>query len=67
MGRYIAFTSSADNLVGSDTNRAQDVFVRDLQTGTTVLVSVSTDGIDSGNGDSFFADHQHGRTLRLVS
>jgi Tol biopolymer transport system component len=52
-GRYIAFTSSADNLVGSDANRAQDVFVRDLQAGTTALVSVSTDGIDSGNGDSF--------------
>jgi WD40-like Beta Propeller Repeat len=52
-GRYVTFTSSADNLVGSDANRAQDVFVRDLQAGTTALVSVSTDGIDSGNGDSF--------------
>jgi hypothetical protein len=52
-GRYIAFTSSADNLVAGDTNRAQDVFVRDLQAGTTALVSVSTDGVDPGNGDSF--------------
>jgi Tol biopolymer transport system component len=52
-GRYVAFASSADNLVGSDTNRAQDVFVRDLQAGTTALVSVSTDGVDPGNGDSF--------------
>ena len=52
-GRYVAFTSSADDLVASDTNRAQDVFVRDLQAGTTALVSVSTDGIDPGNGDSF--------------
>jgi Tol biopolymer transport system component len=52
-GRYVVFTSSADNLVGGDTNRAQDVFVRDLQAGTTTLVSVSTDGIDPGNGDSF--------------
>ena len=52
-GRYVAFTSSADDLVGSDTNRAQDVFVRDLQAGTTALVSVSTDGVHPGNGDSF--------------
>ncbi len=35
------------------TNNAQNVFVRDLQTGTTTLVSVSTDGVDPGNGDSF--------------
>lgn len=52
-GRYVVFTSSADNLVTGDTNRAQDVFIRDLQGGTTALVSVSTDGVDPGNGDSF--------------
>jgi hypothetical protein len=52
-GRYVVFTSSADNLVPGDTNRAQDVFVRDLQAGTTALVSVSTDGVHPGNGDSF--------------
>jgi len=52
-GRYVAFTSSADDLVPNDTNSAQDVFVRDLQAGTTTLVSVSTNGINSGNGDSF--------------
>jgi hypothetical protein len=52
-GRYVAFTSSADNLVSSDNNRAQDVFIRDLQAGTTALVSVSTDGVHSGNRDSF--------------
>ena len=52
-GRYIAFTSGADNLVANDTNRTQDVFLRDLLAGTTVLVSVSTDGVHPGNGDSF--------------
>lgn len=52
-GRYVAFTSSADNLVSSDNNRAQDVFIRDLQAGTTALVSVSTDGVSPGNDDSF--------------
>lgn len=52
-GRYVVFSSSSDDLVTGDTNRAQDVFIRDLQAGTTTLVSVSTDGIDPGNGDSF--------------
>lgn len=49
-GRYVVFTSAADNLVPGDTNRASDVFVRDLQAGTTTLVSVNTNGSASGNG-----------------
>jgi len=52
-GRYVAFASLADDLVSGDNNRALDVFVRDLSAGTTALASVSTDGIHSGNGDSF--------------
>ena len=52
-GRYVAFTSSADNLVPGDTNKAEDVFVRDMQAGTTVLVSVNTNGTGPGNADSY--------------
>jgi len=52
-GRYIAFTSSADNLVAGDANKSQDIFVRDLQSGTTMLVSVSTNGFNTGNSNSF--------------
>jgi Tol biopolymer transport system component len=48
-GRYVAFTSSATNLVSHDTNFASDVFLRDLQTGTTVLVSTNGSGPGSGN------------------
>ena len=51
-GRYVAFSSSADDLVANGTNK-QNVYVRDLQAETTTLVSVSTDGIDPGNGDSY--------------
>jgi Tol biopolymer transport system component len=43
-GRWVAFASTADDLVASDTNGVQDVFVRDLQTGSSVLVSVGFDG-----------------------
>ena len=50
-GRYVAFASSASNLVGGDTNGTYDVFVRDLQGGTTVLVSAASSGA-IGNGQS---------------
>ncbi|MCL5057355.1 MAG: chitobiase/beta-hexosaminidase C-terminal domain-containing protein [Actinobacteria bacterium] len=43
-GRYVAFISNADNLVGGDTNGCPDVFVRDLLLGITVRVSVAGDG-----------------------
>jgi IPT/TIG domain-containing protein len=43
-GRWLAFESGATNLVAGDTNGARDVFVRDLDAGTTSLVSVGPDG-----------------------
>jgi Tol biopolymer transport system component/putative cell wall-binding protein len=52
-GRYVAFQSAADNLVAGDANLAEDIFVRDRQTGTTVLVSVASNGTQ-GNGPSTF-------------
>jgi len=53
-GRYVAFRSSADNLVPGDTNGLQDVFVHDRQTGETVRMSVSSAGAQSSDGDSEF-------------
>ena len=41
-GRFIAFTSSAWNLVSGDTNHTGDVFVHDRTNGTTRRVSVSS-------------------------
>jgi Tol biopolymer transport system component len=52
-GRYMAFSSYANNLIAGDTNNAQDVFLRDLQMGITSLVSASLDGIHPGNSNSF--------------
>jgi Tol biopolymer transport system component len=43
-GRYVAFASTASNLVAGDTNGTYDVFVRDRSSGTTEIVSVSTAG-----------------------
>ena len=43
-GRYVAFSSSASNLVPGDTNDAYDVFVHDMQSGETTRASVQADG-----------------------
>lgn len=51
-GRYVAFSSQADNLVANDTNSSEDIFVYDRQNCQTQRVSVSTGG-DQANGDSF--------------
>ncbi|HEY3033030.1 MAG TPA: hypothetical protein VGJ54_00020, partial [Streptosporangiaceae bacterium] len=40
-GRYVAFASSATNLVKGDRNRVADIFVRDRAAGTTERVSVA--------------------------
>ncbi len=43
-GRYVAFSSSATNLIRGDTNKADDIYVRDLRERTTRRVSVRADG-----------------------
>lgn len=52
-GRYVAFASEATNLVENDLNGSMDVFVRDLEKGTTTRVSVSSDGVE-GNQPSYW-------------
>jgi hypothetical protein len=52
-GRYVAFESAAGNLVAGDTNTAVDVFVRDMQTGTTSRLSVATGGAQTFGKLSF--------------
>ena len=48
-GRFVAFYSSASNLVPGDTNGLLDVFVKDLATGEVELVSIDGDG-NQGTG-----------------
>ena len=52
-GRFVAFASYGSNLVPGDTNARQDIFVHDRSTGSTVRVSVSTNGIEA-DADSYF-------------
>jgi hypothetical protein len=53
-GRYVAFESTAKNLVPNDTNGVTDIFVHDRQIGQTTRVSVTHNG-GQANGASFEA------------
>jgi len=46
-GRWVAFMSTASNLVVGDTNGTPDIFVRDRWTGTTTRVSVGPGGVEA--------------------
>jgi hypothetical protein len=50
-GRFVAFESTATNLVPGDTNGVSDVFIKDLSDGSIVRVSVGANGVQ-GNGSS---------------
>jgi len=51
-GRYVAYNSSATNLVTGDSNGFDDIFLYDTVTKTTTKVSVSSNG-GQGNGASY--------------
>jgi hypothetical protein len=50
-GRYIAYTTTASNMVPNDDKMFQDVFIYDTQTNNTNIASVAADG-KFGNADS---------------
>lgn len=50
-GNFVSFQSTATNLIASDTNGFQDVFVRNLETGINELISVTSSGVQ-GNSSS---------------
>jgi len=73
-GRYVAFDSSAFDLVNNDNNSAPDVFLRDLVNGTTTLVSINASGTGSGigigyplGGSQFPAISANGRFVSFMS
>lgn len=53
-GRFVAYTSESTNLDPADTTTRGDTYVRDLQTGATILADRATgaNGV-KGNGDGF--------------
>ena len=66
-GRYVAFVSSASNLVPGDTNGIEDVFVHDRQTGQTTRVSISSDGTQGNAASNHPSISGDGRYVMFVS
>ncbi len=71
-GRFVTFESIASDLVANDPDTvhdgtSQDVFVRDLQTGTTKLVSVSTSGISANDSSLAPIVSRNGAVILFVS
>jgi hypothetical protein len=51
-GRYVAFHSTATNLVAGDTNGQRDSFVKDTVTGVTTRISTDSEGNQATGGSS---------------
>jgi hypothetical protein len=66
-GRYVAFDSTASNLVTGDTNGFRDIFVHDLQTGTTELLSVDSSGTQANHDSTDAYLSVDGRYLAFAS
>ena len=72
-GRFVGFSSSASNLVASDTNGSDDVFVRDTCTGatgctpSTIRVSMASDGAQGDGASGPAAMSEDGRYAAFVS
>lgn len=66
-GRYVAFFSSATNLIGCDLNYAADIFVKDMQTGTVERVSVSSAGVEADMSSKYPSISRNGRYVAFQS
>jgi archaellum component FlaF (FlaF/FlaG flagellin family) len=66
-GRYVTFSSSANNLVPGDTNGYPDIFVHDRQTGSTSRVSVDSSGNQSSGISDNHAISADGRYVTFSS
>lgn len=67
-GRFVAFESSASNLVPGDTNGRRDIFVRGRDTATTERVSVtSAEGQTNGHSRDSVAISADGRYVAFES
>ncbi len=66
-GRYVAFTSGATNLAPGDTNGMRDIFVHDMQTGTTTRVSVDSNGMQANSDSTLPSISDDGRYVAFAS
>ncbi len=66
-GRYVAFTSSATNLVATPNNSKQQVYVKDMATGVVTRASVDAAGAAGNDNSTSAALSGNGHVVAFVS
>jgi len=66
-GRYIAYVSYATNLISGDTNGYADIFLHDTQTGETIRISESSNGIEGNYHSKYPSISADGRYVVFPS
>ena len=66
-GRYVVFTSESDDLVAGDLNGVSDVFLRDMTTGSMVMLSKAASGGISNGSSSDAHISADGRYVTFVN
>nr|WP_017200485.1 S-layer homology domain-containing protein [Arthrobacter sp. M2012083] len=66
-GRFVAFFSTASDLVAGDSNGVADVFVRDVKSGTTRLISASASGGHANGSSDYPSISADGRFIAFSS
>ncbi|PWK39503.1 WD40 repeat protein [Actinoplanes xinjiangensis] len=66
-GRYVAFYTDAADVVPGDTNNVQDIFVRDLRTGSTSRAGLSGTGLQGDDNSLAPAISGDGRFVAFES
>jgi Tol biopolymer transport system component len=66
-GRYVAFQSSATNLITTDTNGRSDIFLLDRQSGSLTRVNKGTGGAESNADSEVPAISANGRFVAFES
>jgi len=65
--RYVVFSSRASDMVAGDTNNSGDVFIRDLEEGTTIRISLTADGSQIDDGVAGYSISPDGKYLAFSS
>jgi hypothetical protein len=66
-GNLVTFVSEATNLVADDTNGVPDIFVHNLQAGTTTRVSIDSTGAQANQGSGMATISGNGRYVAFYS
>jgi Tol biopolymer transport system component len=66
-GRIVAFMSNATDAVADDTNGKQDMFVRDVDAGTTTRVSIGSGGVQANASNSMGTMSSDGRYVAFLA